>query len=117
MIKCSPLTTGAQGGATVKGTGKLRGSGLTVGHFVPTAGSVDEPGMNRENCDVLHSIVIALDGFPSSLQAARLGLELACGHQAHVEGLGIANSAWIQHPEAVPIDGMAYTTVLNLEEP
>ena len=63
------------------------------------------------------SIVIALDGSPSSLQATRLGLELACRHQTHVEGLGIGNSAWIHRPEAVPADGMAYnTTVLKLEE-
>ncbi|MBF9196934.1 universal stress protein [Microvirga terrestris] len=65
---------------------------------------------------MLRSIVIALDGSPSSLQAIRLGLELARRHQAHVEGLGIVNSAWIQHPEAVPADGIAYKIVLNPQE-
>ena len=65
---------------------------------------------------MLRSIVIALDGSPSSLQAAQLGLKLAQRHQAHVEGLGIVNSAWILCPEAVPDVGMADTTGLNLEE-
>ena len=65
---------------------------------------------------MLRSILIALDGSPSSLQAADLGLELARRHKAHVDGLGIVNSAWIQRPEAVPIGGMAYKTALDLEE-
>lgn len=65
---------------------------------------------------MLRSILIALDGSPSSLEAAGLGLELARLHQAHVEGLGIVNSAWIQRPEAVPLGGMAYKTALDLKE-
>lgn len=65
---------------------------------------------------MLRSILIALDGSPSSLQAAGLGLELARHHQAHVDGLGIVNSAWIQRPEAVPIGGTAYKTALDLKE-
>jgi nucleotide-binding universal stress UspA family protein len=65
---------------------------------------------------MLRSILIALDGSRSSLQAAGLGLELARRHKAHVEGLGIVNSAWIQRPEAVPIGGTAYKTALDLKE-
>lgn len=65
---------------------------------------------------MLRSILIALDGSPSSLQAAGLGLELARRHKAHVDGLGIVNSAWIQRPEAVPIGGMAYKTTLDMHE-
>jgi len=65
---------------------------------------------------MLRSILIALDGSPSSLQAAGLGLELASRHKAHVDGLGIVNSAWIQRPEAVPVGGMAYKTALDLTE-
>ncbi|SCY97333.1 universal stress protein [Microvirga guangxiensis] len=65
---------------------------------------------------MLRSILIALDGSPSSLQAAGLGLELARHHKAHVDGLGIVNSAWIQRPEAVPVGGMAYKTALDLKE-
>ncbi len=65
---------------------------------------------------MLRSILIALDGSPSSLQAAGLGLDLARRHKAHVEGLGIVNSAWIQRPEAVPIGGTAYKTALDLKE-
>ncbi len=65
---------------------------------------------------MLRSILIALDGSPSSLQAASLGVELARRHKAHVDGLGIVNSAWIQRPEAVPIGGMAYKTALDLKE-
>lgn len=65
---------------------------------------------------MLRSILIALDGSPSSLDAAGLGLELAHRHRAHVEGLGIVNSAWIQRPEAVPMGAMAYKTALELKE-
>ncbi len=65
---------------------------------------------------MLRSILIALDGSPSSLQAASVGLELACRHKAHVDGLGIVNSGWIQRPEAVPVGGMAYKTALDLKE-
>ena len=64
---------------------------------------------------MLRSILIALDGSPSSLQAAGLGLELARRHKAHVDGLGIVNSAWIQRPEAVPVGGMAYKTALDMK--
>jgi nucleotide-binding universal stress UspA family protein len=65
---------------------------------------------------MLRSILIALDGSPSSLQAADLGLELARRHKAHVDGLGIVNSAWIQRPEAVPVGGMAYKAALDQNE-
>jgi len=65
---------------------------------------------------MLRSILIALDGSPSSLEAAGLGLELARRRQSHVEGLGIVNSAWIRRPEAVPMGGMAYKTALDLKE-
>jgi nucleotide-binding universal stress UspA family protein len=68
-----------------------------------------------EENTMLRSILIALDGSPSSLQAARRGLELAQHHRAQVEGLGIVNSAWIQRPEAVPIGGMAYKTALDMQ--
>lgn len=64
---------------------------------------------------MLHSILIALDGSPSSLEAADRGLELAHRHRAYVEGLGIVNSAWIQRPEAVPAGGMAYKTAMDLK--
>ncbi|MFC1460456.1 hypothetical protein ACETIH_27840 [Microvirga arabica] len=65
---------------------------------------------------MLCSILIALDGSPSSLKAASTGLELALRHQAHVEGLGIVNSAWIQRPEAVPAGAMVYKTALDMME-
>src|SRR5215207_9601361 len=63
---------------------------------------------------MLRSILVALDGSSSSLTAARLALALACRHNAHVEGLGIVNSAWIQRPEPVPIGGTAIKTALDL---
>jgi len=65
---------------------------------------------------MLRSILIALDGSPSSLHAAGLGLELARHHKAHGHGLGIVNSAWIQRPEAVPVGGMAFKTALDQKE-
>lgn len=64
---------------------------------------------------MLRSILIALDGSPSSLQAARLGLDLARRHRARAEGLGIVNSAWIQRPEAVPVGGMSFKTALDMQ--
>lgn len=65
---------------------------------------------------MLRSILIALDGSPSSLQAADRGLEFARSHHAHVAGLGIVDSAWIQSPQAVPAGGMAYKAALDLHE-
>lgn len=65
---------------------------------------------------MLRSVLIALDGTPSSLYAARFALGLAKEYQAHVEGLGIVNSAWIQRPEATPIGGTAYKSALKLHE-
>ena len=44
---------------------------------------------------MLRSILVALDGSASSVEAGRLALALAARADAHVEGLGIVNSAWI----------------------
>ena len=63
---------------------------------------------------MLRSILVALDGSSSSLTAARLALALARRHNAHVEGLGIVNSAWIQRPEPMPIGGTAIKKALDL---
>ncbi|TIP09233.1 universal stress protein [Mesorhizobium sp.] len=63
---------------------------------------------------MLRSILVALDGSASSVEAGQLALELGKRHRAHVEGLGIVNSAWIQRPEPVPIGGMAYKKALDL---
>lgn len=64
---------------------------------------------------MLRSIVVALDGSDSSVEAGLLALELGKRHGARVEGLGIVNSAWIQRPEPVPIGGMAYKRALDLQ--
>lgn len=63
---------------------------------------------------MLRSILVALDGTESSTRASQIALHLASQHQAHVEGLGIVNSAWIQRPEPVPIGGIAIKTALDL---
>lgn len=63
---------------------------------------------------MLSSILVALDGSASSLRAGRLALGLAQRHKAHVKGLGIVNSAWIQRPEPVPIGGTAFKRELDL---
>jgi nucleotide-binding universal stress UspA family protein len=63
---------------------------------------------------MLRSILVALDGSASSVEAGLLALELGKRHRAHVEGLGIVNSAWIQRPEPVPIGGMAYKKALDM---
>lgn len=69
-----------------------------------------------EENDMLRSILVALDGSPSSMNAARAALEIARRNDAHVEGLGIVNSAWIQRPEAVPAGAMAFKRALDLQE-
>jgi nucleotide-binding universal stress UspA family protein len=63
---------------------------------------------------MLRSILIALDGSESSTRASQVALQLASRHGAHVEGLGIVNSAWIQRPEPVPIGGITIKTALDL---
>jgi nucleotide-binding universal stress UspA family protein len=63
---------------------------------------------------MLRSIVVAVDGSASSVRAGLLALELGKRHRAHVEVLGIVNSAWIQRPEPVPVGGMAYKKALDL---
>jgi nucleotide-binding universal stress UspA family protein len=63
---------------------------------------------------MLRSILVALDGSESSTRASEVALQLASQHDAHVEGLGIVNSGWIQRPEPVPIGGMAIKAALDL---
>lgn len=63
---------------------------------------------------MLRSILIALDGSESSTRASEVALQLASQHGAHVEGLGIVNSGWIQRPEPVPIGGIAIKAALDL---
>ena len=65
---------------------------------------------------MLRSILVALDGSPSSMNAARAALQIAHRGKTHVEGLGIVNSAWIQRPEAVPAGAMAFKRALDLRE-
>lgn len=48
---------------------------------------------------MIRSILVALDGSDSSFAAAAFALALAKRHRAHVEGLAMANAAWIQYPE------------------
>jgi nucleotide-binding universal stress UspA family protein len=64
---------------------------------------------------MLRSIVVALDGSASSVEAERLALELGRLHHAHVHALGIVNSAEIERPEPVPVGGAAYKTALDLQ--
>jgi nucleotide-binding universal stress UspA family protein len=63
---------------------------------------------------MLRSILVALDSSESSIRASEVALQLASQHGAHVEGLGIVNSGWIQRPEPVPVGGMAVKTELDL---
>ncbi|BCH30877.1 universal stress protein A [Mesorhizobium sp. L-8-10] len=63
---------------------------------------------------MLRSILIALDGSESSARASEVALQLASQHGAHVQGLGIVNSGWIQRPEPVPIGGIAIKAALDL---
>ena len=63
---------------------------------------------------MLRSILVALDGSGSSVRASQVAIQLASQYGAHVEGLGIVNSGWIQRPEPVPIGGMALKVALDL---
>lgn len=63
---------------------------------------------------MLRSILVAFDGSSSSVRASQVAIQLASQYGAHVEGLGIVNSGWIQRPEPVPIGGMAMKVALDL---
>jgi nucleotide-binding universal stress UspA family protein len=63
---------------------------------------------------MLRSILVALDGSASSIEAGQLALALAQRTNAQIEGLGIVNSARIQRPEPVPIGGTAHKKALDL---
>lgn len=65
---------------------------------------------------MLRSILVALDGSSSSARASRLALKLAQDRGAHVEGIGIVNSAWIQRPEALPIGAIGLKSALDLSK-
>jgi nucleotide-binding universal stress UspA family protein len=65
---------------------------------------------------MLRSILVALDGSASSVEAGLMAIALAKRHGSHVEGLGIVNSGWIQRPEPVPIGGSAYKKALDLKK-
>lgn len=65
---------------------------------------------------MMHSILVALDGSASSVSAMRVGFLLASKHAAHVEGLAIVNSEWIQRPEPIPLGASAFKEALDLSK-
>lgn len=65
---------------------------------------------------MLRSILVALDGSVSSVSAMRVGFLLAGAHGAHIEGLAIVNSEWIQRPEPVPLGATAFKEALDLSK-
>lgn len=63
---------------------------------------------------MLRSILVTLDGSPSSMRAGHVALDLGSRHKTHVAALGIINSTWIQRPQPVPIGGIALSAALEL---
>ena len=57
---------------------------------------------------MLKSILLPLDGSASSASAADTAIALGTTFHAHVEALGIVNSAYIGRPEPVPLGAVAY---------
>lgn len=57
---------------------------------------------------MLKSLMLALDGSPSSHAAQELAVDLCLAHQAALCGVGILDTPEIHRPEAVPIGGGAY---------
>src|SRR4051812_7077414 len=74
--------------------------------------------MPKEGCEesarMLRSILVPLDGSASSRKALQVALELARQHGAHVEGLGIVDSKWIESPEHIPSGEIAIDAVPDL---
>ncbi len=62
---------------------------------------------------MLGSILVALDGTPSSLAAARAALMIATEQQAHVTALGLVNAAWLERAQPVPIGGAGLKAELD----
>ena len=54
---------------------------------------------------MLKSILVGLDGSPSSAAAVELGIQWAKRFNALLVGLGIVDEATIRTPEAEPIGG------------
>jgi nucleotide-binding universal stress UspA family protein len=65
---------------------------------------------------MLRSLIVAVDGSPSSKAAAQVAFALGRRFNAHVEGLGIIDSAWIRRPQPVPAGALAYKTDLEAKE-
>lgn len=57
----------------------------------------------------MRSLLVALDGSPSSLTAGHAAVALAQRFEAHIEALGIVDSHWIERGEPAPVGGFAYT--------
>ena len=64
---------------------------------------------------MLKSIVVALDGSSSSVNARQLALEAARRTGASLVGLGVLDTPWVTAPRATPIGGGAYQAERNQE--
>jgi nucleotide-binding universal stress UspA family protein len=65
---------------------------------------------------MLRSLVVTVDGSPSSTAAAQFAFALALRFSANVEGLGIVDSAWIRRLLPVAAGALSYKTELETRE-
>jgi nucleotide-binding universal stress UspA family protein len=65
---------------------------------------------------MLRSLIVAVDGSPSSKAAAQVAFALGRRFNAQVEGLGVIDSAWIRRPQPVPAGALAYKRDLEAKE-
>lgn len=65
---------------------------------------------------MLRSLLVALDGSETSIDAMELAFTLALRFNATVEGLGIVNSEYIQRPEPVPLGAVNLKFALDLSK-
>lgn len=63
---------------------------------------------------MMRSILVALNGSPSSNAAPSVALRLAARHKARLHAVGILDTDFIQRPEPVPAGAMSYKHSLDL---
>jgi nucleotide-binding universal stress UspA family protein len=62
---------------------------------------------------MIKSILVALDGSPSSNSAKKMAILMAKDFNATLSGIGILDEPWIAAPEAIPLGGATFKVELD----